>query len=235
MTLDLFGEQNELANAVTALGKPVVLYLMNGRPLAISKLAEKVPAIIEGWYMGQETGTAAADIIFGEVNPSGKLTITFPKSAGQLPLYYNHKPSAQYMDYLSQDVNPLFSFGYGLSYTRFRYGKPVLRKNTVKKGDTSRVTVEVTNTGKVAGDEIVQLYIRDVLSTVTRPVRELRGFARISLKPGETRKVTFDITPEKLAFHNLDMKFVVEPGDFEIMTGPSSRDEDLQKTVLTVV
>jgi beta-glucosidase len=235
MTLDLFGEQNELANAVTALGKPVVLYLMNGRPLAISKLAEKVPAIIEGWYMGQETGTAAADIIFGEVNPSGKLTITFPKSAGQLPLYYNHKPSAQYMDYLSQDVNPLFSFGYGLSYTRFRYGKPVLRKNTVKKGDTSRVTVEVTNTGKVAGDEIVQLYIRDVVSTVTRPVKELRGFARISLKPGEKRKVTFDITPEKLAFHNLDMKFVVEPGDFEIMTGPSSRDEDLQKTVLTVV
>ena len=234
MTLDLFGEQSELADAITALGKPVVLYLMNGRPLAINELAEKVPAIIEGWYMGQETGTAAADIIFGEVNPSGKLTITFPKSAGQLPLYYNHKPSAQYMDYLSQDVNPLFSFGYGLSYTRFRYGKPVLRKTGINKGDTARVTVEVTNTGKVAGDEIVQLYIRDVVSTVTRPVKELRGFARISLKPGETRKVTFDITPDKLAFHNLDMKFVVEPGDFEIMTGPSSRDEDLQKTVLTV-
>ncbi len=234
MTLDLFGEQSELADAITALGKPVVLYLMNGRPLAINELAEKVPAIIEGWYMGQETGTAAADIIFGEVNPSGKLTITFPKSAGQLPLYYNHKPSAQYMDYLSQDVNPLFSFGYGLSYTRFRYGKPVLRKTGINKGDTARVTVEVTNAGKVAGDEIVQLYIRDVVSTVTRPVKELRGFARISLKPGETRKVTFDITPDKLAFHNLDMKFVVEPGDFEIMTGPSSRDEDLQKTVLTV-
>ncbi|MRR18950.1 beta-glucosidase [bacterium] len=234
MTLDLFGEQNELAEAITSLGKPVVLYLTNGRPLAINRLAEKVPAIIEGWYMGQETGTAAADIIFGEVNPSGKLTITFPKSAGQLPLYYNHKPSAQYMDYISQDVNPLFCFGYGLSYTRFSYGKPVLRKNSINKGESARVTVEVTNTGKIAGDEIVQLYIRDVISTVTRPVKELRGFARISLKPGETRKVSFEVTPDKLAFHNLDMKFVVEPGDFEIMTGSSSRDEDLQKTVLTV-
>ncbi len=235
MTLDLFGEQNELAEAITALGKPVVLYLVNGRPLSINRLAEKVPAILEGWYMGQETGTAAADIIFGEVNPSGKLTMTFPKSAGQLPMYYNHKPSAQYQDYISQDINPLFCFGYGLSYTKFAYGKPVLKKNSIRKGEAAKVTVEVTNTGKVAGDEIVQLYIRDVVSTVTRPVKELRGFARISLKPGETRKVSFDITPDKLAFHNIDMKFVVEPGAFEIMTGPSSRDADLQKTVLTVV
>jgi len=233
-TLDLFGEQGELADAVTALGKPVVLYLMNGRPLSFNKLAEKVPAIVEGWYMGQETGTAAADILFGEVNPSGKLTITFPKSAGQLPMYYNHKPSAQWQDYISQDVKPLFHFGYGLSYTKFSYGKPVLRKSAIKKGESSKVTVEVTNTGKVAGDEIVQLYIRDTVSSVTRPVKELKGFARISLKPGETKKVSFDITPDKLAYHNIDMKFVVEPGDFEIMTGPSSRDEDLQKTILKV-
>lgn len=235
MTLDLFGEQNELADAITNLGKPVVLYLMNGRPLSINTLAEKVPAIIEGWYMGQETGTAAADIIFGEVNPSGKLTITFPKSAGQLPLYYNHKPSAQYMDYLSQDVKPLFHFGYGLSYTKYKYGKPVLRESTIKKGGTGKVTVEVTNAGRMAGDEIVQLYIRDVVSSVTRPVKELKGFARITLKPGETKRVSFDITTEKLAFHNIDMKYVMEPGDFEIMIGSSSRDEDLQKTVLTVV
>ena len=135
MTLDLFGEQNELAEAITALGKPVVLYLVNGRPLSVNRLAEKVPAIIEGWYMGQETGTAAADIIFGEVNPSGKLTITFPKSAGQLPMYYNHKPSAQFMDYISQDINPLYCFGYGLSYTRFIYGQPVLKKKIIKKGE----------------------------------------------------------------------------------------------------
>lgn len=235
MTLDLFGEQNELADAITALGKPVVLYLANGRPLSINKLAEKVPAIVEGWYMGQETGTAAADILFGEVNPSGKLTITFPKSAGQLPLYYNHKPSAQFIDYLSQDVKPLFHFGYGLSYNKFKYGKPVLKKTTVKKVESTKVTVDVKNTGKIAGDEIVQLYIRDVVSSVTRPVKELKGFARISLKPGETKKVTFEITPGKLAFHNIDMKYVVEPGDFEIMTGSSSRDEDLHKTLLTVV
>ncbi|NLE35543.1 MAG: beta-glucosidase [Bacteroidales bacterium] len=235
MTLDLFGEQNELADAITALGKPVVLYLMNGRPLSVNKLAEKVPAIVEGWYMGQETGTAAADILFGEVNPSGKLTITFPKSAGQLPMYYNHKPTAQWQDYLSQDVRPLFHFGYGLSYTRFKYGKPVLKKSTIKKGESTKVTVEVTNAGKMAGDEIVQLYIHDTVSSVTRPVKELKGFARISLKPGETKKVSFDVTPDKLAFHNIDMKYVVEPGDFEIMTGSSSRDEDLQKTVLVVV
>jgi beta-glucosidase len=234
MTLDLFGEQGELADAITALDKPVILYLMNGRPLSINKLAVKVPAIIEGWFMGQETGTAAADIIFGDVNPSGKLTITFPKSAGQLPMYYNHKPSAQYMDYISQDINPLFCFGYGLSYTRFSYSEPVMKKKIIKKSETAFVKVDVTNTGKVKGDEIVQLYIRDLVSTVTRPVKELKGFARISLNPGETRKVTFEITPEKLAFHNIAMDFVTEPGMFEIMVGSSSADADLKKTHLIV-
>jgi beta-glucosidase len=234
MTLDIFGEQGELADAITALDKPVILYLMNGRPLSINKLAVKVPAIIEGWFMGQETGTAAADIIFGDVNPSGKLTITFPKSAGQLPMYYNHKPSAQYMDYISQDINPLFCFGYGLSYTRFSYSEPVMKKKIIKKSETAFVKVDVTNTGKVKGDEIVQLYIRDLVSTVTRPVKELKGFARISLNPGETRKVTFEITPEKLAFHNIAMDFVTEPGMFEIMVGSSSADADLKKTHLIV-
>lgn len=234
MTLDLFGEQNELAEAVTGCGNPVILYLMNGRPLSINRLAEKADAIIEGWYMGQETGTAAADIIFGDVNPSGKLTITFPKSAGQLPMYYNHKPGAQFADYISQDVKPLFHFGYGLSYSTFRYGDPVLIKNTIRKDESTVVTVDVTNTGDTEGVEIVQMYIRDVVSSVTRPVKELKGFKRVSLKPGETRKVTFDICPEKLAFHNIDMKFVVEPGMFEIFTGSSSRDEDLKKTELIV-
>jgi beta-glucosidase len=234
MTLDLFGEQGELADAITALGKPVILYLMNGRPLSINKLAGKVQAIIEGWYMGQETGTAAAEIIFGEVNPSGKLTITFPKSAGQIPMYYNHKPSAQFMDYISQDINPLFCFGYGLSYTGFSCSDPVLKKKVISKGDTAFVTVEVTNTGKVKGDEIVQLYIRDSISSVTRPVKELKDFARITLNPGETRKVVFEITPEKLAFHNIAMEYVTEPGMFEIMTGSSSADADLKKTFLQV-
>ena len=235
LTLDLFGEQNELAEEILALGKPVIVYLMNGRPLSINKLAEKATAIIEGWYMGQETGTAAADIIFGDVNPSGKLTITFPKSSGQLPMYYNHKPSAQFHDYLSQDINPLFSFGFGLSYTSFRYGKPTLEEKIIKTKESTRVLVDVTNTGKVAGDEIVQLYIRDKVSSVTRPVKELKGFQRVFLKPGETKTVKLDITPAKLAFHNIDMKFAVEPGVFEIMTGSSSRDEDLQKIELEVV
>jgi len=184
--------------------------------------------------MGQETGTAAAEIIFGDVNPSGKLTITFPKSAGQIPLYYNHKPSAQFMDYISQDINPLFCFGYGLSYTRFSCSDPVLKKKVISKGETAFVTVEVKNTGKVKGDEIIQLYIRDTISSVTRPVKELKDFARITLNPGETRKVVFEITPEKLAFHNIAMEYVTEPGMFEIMTGSSSADEDLKKTYLHV-
>ncbi|MBN1791589.1 MAG: glycoside hydrolase family 3 C-terminal domain-containing protein [Bacteroidales bacterium] len=234
LTLDLFGEQNELAEALLALGKPIVVYLMNGRPLSVNRLSEKAGAILEGWYMGQETGTAAADIIFGDVNPSGKLTITFPKSSGQLPMYYNHKPSAQFHDYLSQDINPLFYFGYGLSYSHFKYGNPVLTKKSIKPDESVWVEVNITNTGKMAGDEIVQLYIRDRVSSVTRPVKELKGFQRVSLKPGEMKTVRLEITPEKLAFHNIDMKFVVEPGEFEIRIGSSSRDEDLQMILLEV-
>jgi beta-glucosidase-like glycosyl hydrolase len=235
MTLDLFGEQNELADAILALGKPVVVYLMNGRPLSINKLAMEAPAILEGWYMGQETGTAAADIIFGDVNPSGKLTITVPKSAGQLPMYYNHKPGAQYHDYLSQGIQPLFCFGFGLSYTRFTYGKPRLEKGKIRRKGSVKVSVSVTNSGKKAGDEIVQMYIRDKVSSVTRPVKELKGFKRISLKPGEKKRVKFDITPESFAFHDINMKYTIEPGEFEIMVGPSSRDEHLQKVTLTVI
>jgi beta-glucosidase len=234
MTLDLFGEQDILAQKIIDTGKPVILYLMNGRPLSINNLASKVPAIIEGWYMGQETGHAAADIIFGDVNPSGKLTITVPKSAGQLPMYYNHKPSAQYANYISQDVNPLFYFGYGLSYTKFKYGEPVLETGVIKIGEKVNLAVEITNTGTMAGEEIVQMYIHDVVSSVTRPVKELKGFSRVLLKPGEKKIVTFEITPDKLAFHNIDMKNVIEPGEFEILTGCSSRDEDLQKAILWV-
>jgi beta-glucosidase len=235
MTLDLFGEQQELADTILDIGKPVVVYLMNGRPLSVNRLVEKANAVVEGWYMGQETGTAAADILFGDVNPSGKLTITFPKSAGQLPVYYNHKPSAQFHDYLSQEIKPLFPFGFGLSYTTFKFSRPRLEKQITAKSESTQVIVEVTNTGKFAGVEVVQLYIRDKVSSVTRPVKELKGFQRVSLLPGESRKVTFDITPDHLAFCNISLKHVVEPGVFEIMTGCSSRNEDLQKTELEVV
>lgn len=235
MTLDLFGEQEELVKAILALCKPVVVYLMNGRPLSINHIAQQVPAIIEGWYMGQETGTAAADIIFGDVNPSGKLSITFPKDAGQLPMYYNHKPSAQFQDYISMDIQPLYHFGYGLSYTQFEFGKPLLKKNRIQTNESTSVSVEVTNTGKMTGDEVVQLYIRDKTSSVTRPVKELKGFKRITLEPGETKKVILEIEPEYLAFYDINMKYVVEPGEFEIMIGNSSRDQDLQKVSLTVI
>jgi beta-glucosidase len=234
MTLDFFGQQDELVKAIVALGKPVVVYLMNGRPLSINYIAKNVPAIIEGWYMGQETGTAAADIIFGDVNPSGKLTITVPKSAGQLPMFYNFKPSAQMNEYLSQDNLPLYNFGFGLSYSKFRIDNLKLEKVKIKKNGSTKVKVDVTNTGKFTGDEIVQLYIRDKVSSVTRPVKELKGFKRVSLKPKETKTVTLEITPEQLAFHNIDMKYVVEPGEFEIMIGNSSRDEDLIRTTLLV-
>ncbi len=234
MTLDLISQQDELVKAIVELGKPVVVYLMNGRPLSINYIEQKVPAIIEGWYMGQETGTAAADIIFGDVNPSGKLTITVPKSAGQLPMYYNFKPSAQMNDYLSMDNKPLYYFGYGLSYTKFRYSNLRLEKAKIKLNGSVKVKIDVANTGKVEGDEIVQMYIRDKVSSVTRPVKELKGFKRISLKPKETKTVTLEIKPEHLAFHDINMKYVVEPGDFEIMVGSSSRDEDLLKASLTV-
>ncbi len=234
MTLDLISQQEELVEAIVELGKPVVVYLMNGRPLSINYIEKKIPAIIEGWYMGQETGTAAADIIFGDVNPSGKLTITFPKSAGQLPLFYNFKPSAQANEYLSMDNKPLYYFGYGLSYTKFRYSNLRLEKAKIKLNGSTKVKVDITNTGKTEGDEIVQMYIRDKVSSVTRPVKELKGFKRISLKPKETRTVTLEIGPEHLAFHDINMKYVVEPGDFEIMVGSSSRDEDLLKATLIV-
>jgi len=235
MTLDLLSQQDDLVKEIVRLGKPVVVYLMNGRPLSINFIEQNVPAIIEGWYMGQETGTAAADIIFGDVNPSGKLTITVPKSAGQLPMYYNLKPSAQVNDYLSMDSKPLYCFGYGLSYTRFSYSNLRVEKARIKTNGSVKVKVDVTNNGKITGDEIVQLYIRDKVSSVTRPVKELKGFKRISLKPKETKTVFLEIKPEHLAFHDINMKYVVEPGDFEVMVGCSSRDEDLLKVVLTVI
>ncbi|MGF7138666.1 glycoside hydrolase family 3 N-terminal domain-containing protein [Roseimarinus sediminis] len=224
MTLDLVGEQQELVEAMVATGKPVVVYLTNGRPLSVNYIQEKVPAVIEGWYMGQETGTAAADILFGDVNPSGKLTITIPKSVGQLPLFYNHKPSARYIDYVSQDVQPLYPFGHGLSYTTFEYDQLKLSSDKIKKGETLEVSLVVTNTGKMKGDEVVQLYLRDKVSSVTRPVKELKDFKRISLEAGESQTVRFTLDASKLAFWDINMNYVVEPGEFEVMVGRSSVD-----------
>jgi beta-glucosidase len=229
--LELVGQQNELIDALAALSKPIIAVVFNGRPLAFRNLVEKVPIIFECWYLGQESGTAVAEAIFGDINPGGKLPITIPRSVGHLPAYYNYKPSAR-RGYLFDDVSPLFPFGYGLSYTQFEFGKPQLEESAISKGESTAVRVEVTNRGDRAGDETVQLYIRDVVSSVTRPVKELKGFQRITLQPGETTTVWLPITPDRLAFWNIDMEFVVEPGEFLVMVGPNSHD--LQTIPLSV-
>jgi beta-glucosidase len=232
-SLDLIGRQEELVKAMLALGKPVIVFLFNGRPLSINYVAEHVPVIYECWYLGQETGHAVADVLFGETNPGGKLPISVPRSVGHLPVFYNYKPSAR-RGYLFDDVSPLYAFGYGLSYTSFAIENPRLKKKKIRTKDSTQVLVDVTNTGKRAGAEVVQLYIRDLVSSVTRPVKELKGFRKVWLKPGERTTVTLDITPALLSFYDVNMKYVVEPGDFEIMVGTSSRDADLQKLILHV-
>jgi beta-glucosidase len=232
-SLELVGRQNELVDAMLATGKPVIAFLFNGRPLSVVQVAEKVPAIFECWYLGQECGHAVADVLFGDFNPGGKLPISFPRSAGHVPVFYNYKPSAR-RGYLFDDVSPLFAFGFGLSYTSFEFKKPRLKKTKIRAKDSTQVLVDVKNTGPRAGTETVQLYIRDLVSSVTRPVKELKGFQKIELQPGESKTVVLDITPESLAFYDVKMKYVVESGDFEIMVGNSSRDADLQKVILTV-
>jgi beta-glucosidase len=222
-SLDLPGRQGELAREVLATGTPVVLVLIHGRPLAIPDLVASAPAILDGWYLGQETGTALAEAIFGDMNPGGKLTVTVPRSVGQVPVFYNHKPSAR-RGYVLESVEPLFPFGFGLSYTSFSYSGLEVTPATIGPAGRFQVSVEVANTGERSGDEVVQLYIRDVVSLATRPVKELRGFRRVSLEPGESRTVTFDLGPEHLSYHGPGMERVVEPGAFEIMVGGNSVD-----------
>jgi beta-glucosidase len=231
--LDLIGRQQELVTAMLATGKPVIVFLFNGSPLSIQYLNENVPVIFECWFLGQETGHAVADVLFGDFNPGGKLPITIPRSASHLPAFYNYKPSAR-RGYLFDDVSPLYPFGFGLSYTTFSFKKLRLAKKKIRPGESTRVLVDVTNSGKRPGTEVVQMYIRDRVSSVTRPVKELKGFQKILLRPGETQTVALEITPESLAFYDIHMKHAVEPGEFEIMVGKSSRDADLQKVVLTV-
>ncbi|QIK78194.1 beta-glucosidase [Sphingomonas piscis] len=230
-SLDLVGQQNELAQAVLALGKPTVVVLLNGRPLSINMLAEKAPAILEGWYLGQETGNAVADVLFGKVNPGGKLPVSIARNVGQLPIYYNRKPSAR-RGYLFDTTTPLYPFGYGLSYTSFAIGTPRIADARIRKDQSASVSVDVTNTGKRVGDEVVQLYVRDDEASITRPVIELKGFQRVTLRPGERRTLRFTLKPEDLSLWNLEMKRVVEPGTFTISAGPNS--VDLKSSKLTV-
>jgi beta-glucosidase len=232
-SLDLPGVQHELLEAVHATGKPLVVVLMNGRPLSIPWLDEHVPAIVEAWYLGVQMGPAVADVLFGDYNPAGRLPMTFPRTVGQVPIYYNHKntgrPPAEEERYTSKYIDvhwtPLYPFGHGLSYTTFEYANLRLSRSRIEAHEPLEVSVDVANTGHRAGDEVVQLYLRDDVASVTRPVRELRGFERITLGPGETRTVRFTLGPEDLAFYDQQMRRVVEPGSFTVWVGASSTDE----------
>jgi beta-glucosidase len=228
--LDLVGQQNELADSILKLGKPTVVLLINGRPISINELNKKAPAIIECWYLGEETGHAVADVIFGEVNPSGKLTVTFPRSAGQLPCYYDRKPS-RFREYVLSDNTPLYPFGFGLSYTAFDYSHLHMSSKSIALNDTIDIAVDIQNSGRMKGDEIVQLYIHKLVSLPTRPIKELKDFQRLSLNPGETKTAHFKLTPDKLAAIGMDMKRTVQPGTYEILVGKNSVDV-LRDTVM---
>ena len=230
-SLALPGKQEELIKRVAATGKPVVVVLIGGSAITMQHWLDQVQGVIDAWYPGQEGGRAVADILFGDANPAGRLPLTFPLSEAQLPLVYNHKPTGRGDDYYNLSGQPLFPFGYGLSYTRFAYSDIRLPKNTIRKNESVTVQATITNTGSRDGDEVVQLYIRDLLSTVARPVLELKGFQRIHLRAGESKQVSFTITPAMLQMLDEKMNTVIEPGDFRIMIGASSRDLWLKETL----
>jgi len=233
--IDIPETQKVLLEALVKTGKPVVLVLFTGRPLTLKWESENVPAILNVWFGGSEAGSAIADVLFGDVNPSGKLTTTFPQNVGQVPLFYNHKNTGRPLaegqwfqkfqsNYLDVSNDPLYPFGYGLSYTNFTYGNITLSRPTLNNSGLIRAAVTVTNSGSRDGHEVVQLYIRDLVGSITRPVKELKGFQKVFIKAGETKTVTFAITPNDLKFYNYDLKFVSEPGDFKVFIGGNSRD-----------
>jgi len=216
-------------------GKPVIMVLFTGRPLALKWENENVPAILNVWFAGSEAGYAIADVLFGDVNPSGKLSTTFPQNVGQIPIYYNHKntgrplPEGEWFqkfrsNYLDVSNAPVYPFGYGLSYTTFEYGDISLSKNNIKSSEKIEVKISVKNTGNYDGQEVVQLYIRDMVGSITRPVKELKGFQKVFIKKGETKEVIFTIGVDDLKFYNSDLNFVAEPGDFKVFVGGNSRD-----------
>jgi beta-glucosidase len=238
--LDLPGAQQQLADALHATGKPIVVVLMNGRPLAIDRLQETMPAIVETWFLGVEAGNGIADVLFGDANPGGKMPVTTPRAVGQVPIYYDHKNTGRPPDpavkwtskYWDLPITPLYPFGFGLSFTTFTIGAPRLSATTLGSSDSLRVTVDVTNTGSRAGDEVVQLYVRDDVGSVTRPVMQLRRFQRLTLAAGERRTVNFTLSVKDLAFYDLAMHRVAEPGTFHVYVGPNSRD--VQSTMFSL-
>lgn len=221
-TLELLNHQNELIKEIVSVGKPTCAFVNSGPPLSIGDLVNSVPAVMQCWYLGQEGGYAMADALFGEINPNGKLPISFPRTAGHIPAFYNYKPSARRGYNLGFTVSPLFAFGHGLSYTTFQYSGLKLSSAQMKMNGTVTVSVEVKNTGSRRGAEVVQLYIRDDYSSVTRPVKELKGFKKIWLEPGQSQTVSFVINKEMLSFYDTNMKWVAEPGDFTLMVGTAS-------------
>jgi len=222
-SLDLTGMQEDLLKAVHNTGTPTIVVLINGRPLSVRWAAEHSPAIVEAWMCGEQGGNAVADVLFGDYNPGGKLPVTVPRHVGQLPVYYNHSKS-KWDKYVDMSGVPLYEFGYGLSYTTFEYSNLRILPGEINAAGEARITLDVKNTGKVKGDEVIQLYINDVISSVSTPIKELRDFARIPLNPGETKTVEFKLDPEDLSLLDRNMKEVVEPGTFEVMIGSSSED-----------
>ena len=229
--IGLPGVQEELALKLAEIGKPLIVVLMNGRPLTLGKIDQSASAILETWFAGTTAGDAIADVLFGDYNPSGKLTVTFPRVTGQIPLFYNayntgrpeteNKYTSKYLDVPN---TPLYPFGYGLSYTTFAYSNLSLNTYKISFKDTLQASVVVTNTGKIAGEEVVQLYIRDLVGSIIRPVKELKGFKKINLEPGESKIVLFSVTSDDLAFYNSNNDFMAEPGLFHIFIGPNSED-----------
>ena len=242
--LEIPDAQKDLLRALLKTGKPVVLVLFTGRPLVLKEESKTVPAILNVWFPGSEAGLAISDVLFGDVNPSGKLTATFPQNVGQVPIFYNHKNTGRPLknkegkfekftsNYIDERNEPVYPFGYGLSYTKFKYENLKISSHTMQESDSFKVSVDVTNTGGYDGREVVQLYVRDLVGSVTRPVKELKGFQKVALKKGETKTVTFNITVEDLKFYNYDLDFVAEPGEFEVFVGGSS-DTD-QKVTFTL-
>ena len=242
-SLSMPDAQRALLEALQATGKPIVLVYFSGRPTVMTWENANFPAILNVWFGGCEAATAICDVLFGDKSPSGKLTATMPKSVGQIPIFYNHLNTGRpleegkwfskfHSNYLDIDNDPLFPFGYGLSYTTFRYGKPSLSAPVMQQGDTLTVSVDVTNTGSYDADEVVQMYVRDFVGSVSRPVKELKGFSRVSLRKGETRRVDFKITLDDLKFYNQQLDYRAEPGDFEVMVGPDSRNVQTLKFTL---
>jgi beta-glucosidase len=235
--------QRILLRALANTGKPIVVVVMSGRPLLLNMENEIASSLLEVWFQGHEAGNAIADVLFGNYNPSGKLTMTFPQNVGQIPIYYNHKNTGRPQangpwqkfrsNYLDVSNDPLFPFGYGLSYTNFSFGNIQLSSTSMKPNETLQVKVGVSNTGKYDGEEVVQLYIRDVAASIAQPVKKLKQFQKIVLKAGESRDVTFNLTVEDLKFYNTDLKWIYEPGDFKVMIGPNSRDVQEASFVLT--